>query len=211
VSEDLRGEIERGKSYDAFLKKKVEGLQEDMQRIEQMINNFNGTTLLGVTRDAIKDSFSDVTAHLQAVAKDLSQDRVPIMTPSLEEGLAVGEASGTAPSTQCKARVSTFDVIPFSEIKSQIDSNYCEIQTKTAKSIIERFGLGKQRKYVGMECQTEGRFVSMQDYDEMEQALFDKNKEAQALEKEIRDLKHGLLEKQDEISKFEKEKTWALT
>ena len=86
VSQDLRDEIRHKAIYDEFLKKKMENLQEEMERIEKMIERFSDTTLLGINREGIKDSFSEVSASLEAIAKDLGQDRVEIVTtPTLDE------------------------------------------------------------------------------------------------------------------------------
>ena len=61
----MRDEKARQQAYDRFLKKKMENLQEDMQRIENVVAAFEGTTLLGITRDEIKDTFSDVNLSLE--------------------------------------------------------------------------------------------------------------------------------------------------
>jgi len=38
--------------------------------------------------------------------------------------------------------VSRVDVMPFENIKNQIDSNYDEIQKKTTRAVVRRLGLG---------------------------------------------------------------------
>ena len=85
-----------------------------MARIEEMISRFNDTSLLGVNREIVKDTFSDVTAHLKTVLKDLSQERVNILSPGLEQELdGTDAATNQAEKQPQRARVSTFDVIPF--------------------------------------------------------------------------------------------------
>lgn len=66
--------------YDDFLKKKLTNLKEEMERIESKIDSFNGTTLLGEDRLSIKDTFSEVTVHLENIAKDLGQERVTLVS-----------------------------------------------------------------------------------------------------------------------------------
>jgi len=46
--------------------------------------------------------------------------------------------------------------MPFDEINNQINSNYCEIQTRTTKIVIDRLGLGTGiLKTSDATCQTE--------------------------------------------------------
>lgn len=68
----------RQKAYDKFLKKKMEDLQAEMNRINGMIKGFYENSLLGASRDAIKDTFSEVTTSLEAICEDLNQERVPL-------------------------------------------------------------------------------------------------------------------------------------
>ena len=42
-----------------------------------------------------------------------------------------------------KERVNKVEVMPFQAIKDQIDSNYNEIQARTARIVVDRLGLGK--------------------------------------------------------------------
>ena len=56
-----------------------------------------------------------------------------------EEGWGIKPATNQGPQQE---RVSRIEMVPFSKIKNQIDSNYSEIQTKTTRAVIERLGLG---------------------------------------------------------------------
>ena len=57
----------------------MENVEEEMKRINVMIKSFYDNSLLGASRDVTKDTFSEVTASLEAILKDLAQDRVNIM------------------------------------------------------------------------------------------------------------------------------------
>lgn len=63
----------------------MESLKEDMEKIENAIAHFEDNSLLGITRDSIKDTFSEVTTALEAIQRDLSQDRAPLMAQNLKE------------------------------------------------------------------------------------------------------------------------------
>ena len=54
------------------MKKKLENLRGEMNKIEVKIRNFNENSLRGYHPDNINDSFSEVTAYLDAIANDLS-------------------------------------------------------------------------------------------------------------------------------------------
>ena len=71
VNEDLKQEINKSRVYDRFLKAKLNNLKEEMSKIEEKILKFNDTTLLGISRDMIQDSFSEVTSSLEQIANDL--------------------------------------------------------------------------------------------------------------------------------------------
>lgn len=53
-------------------------LQAEMGRINGLIKGFYDNSLLGISREAIKDTFSEVTISLEAISQDLGQERVPI-------------------------------------------------------------------------------------------------------------------------------------
>lgn len=99
-----------------------------------MIQTFDETTLIGQTKDSIKNSFSQVTSDLEIVAADLGQKRVSVFSPGLEDN--------GSPSKAGKPRVNRIEVTPFYEFKNQIDNNYSEIQAKTTQAVIRRLGLG---------------------------------------------------------------------
>ena len=64
----------------------MKNLQEEMGRIETMIEKFNEHTLMGISREAIKDTFSEVSLTLEAIAKDMSTERVALTaSAALEE------------------------------------------------------------------------------------------------------------------------------
>jgi len=129
----------------------MKNLQEEMQRIEGMIEKFNEHTLMGISREAIKDTFSEVSLSLEAIAKDMSTERVALTASAALEDLenpSLKKKKTLKPGEKQvqpeKARVQTFDVMPFSTIKGQIDKNYSEIQSKTTRAVIKRLGLGKK-------------------------------------------------------------------
>ena len=70
---DLTGQLARQIAYDKFLKEKLENLSVEMIRIEGLIKNFYTDSLLEEGRDQIKDTFSEVTIALEAIASDLGQ------------------------------------------------------------------------------------------------------------------------------------------
>jgi len=49
----------------------VANIKSEMDRIEAMVQTFDATTLIGVIRKDIKDTFSEVTTSLETIAKDL--------------------------------------------------------------------------------------------------------------------------------------------
>ena len=58
-------------AYDNFLRKKMEDLQAEMLRINGLIKGFYENSLIGISREAIKDTFSEVTLSLEAISNDL--------------------------------------------------------------------------------------------------------------------------------------------
>lgn len=85
MNEDLKKDMIRQVAYDKFLKDKMENLETEMQRINVMIKGFYDNSLLGIRREDIKDTFSEVTASLEAISADLGQERVAIVTQSGEQ------------------------------------------------------------------------------------------------------------------------------
>ena len=71
--------------YDKFLKKKLDNLKDEMDRIEMKIDRFNDTTLLFEEKQVLRDTFSEVTTHLEGILSDLSQDRVAIISSQEDE------------------------------------------------------------------------------------------------------------------------------
>ena len=57
-----------------------------------MITGFYDNSLLGVSREIIKDTFSEVTTTLEAISCDLGQERVALFTP--DESAQRGGESG---------------------------------------------------------------------------------------------------------------------
>ena len=58
----------------------MDNLQVEMQRINGMIKGFYENSLIGISRENIKDTFSEVSTSLEAISNDLDQDRVAIET-----------------------------------------------------------------------------------------------------------------------------------
>ena len=56
----------------------MDNLQVEMQRINGMIKGFYENSLIGISRENIKDTFSEVSTSLEAISNDLDQDRVAI-------------------------------------------------------------------------------------------------------------------------------------
>ena len=62
-----------------------------MERIEGKIDRFNDITLLGEDRKLIKDTFSEVSVHLENIAHDLSQERVTLFSSQVVDENAAGQ------------------------------------------------------------------------------------------------------------------------
>ena len=58
----------------------MDNLQKEMKRINSMIQGFYENSLLGESRELIKDTFSEVTSALEAISSDLGQERVALVT-----------------------------------------------------------------------------------------------------------------------------------
>ena len=128
-----------------------------MTRIEGLIKNFYKDSLLDEGRDQVRDTFSEVTTMLDAIVDDLGQDRVALTT-SKGEVSASGQATG-------KHRVSKVEVMPFQDIKDQIDSNYNEIQSRTARIVVDKLGLGRGIiDTTSTAAQTMGELVDISEY-----------------------------------------------
>ena len=83
--------------------------------------------MLGVSRENIKDTFSEVTFALEAISYDLGQERVALVT---SDGVEHDAKSGQEGDGEGKMapQVSNIDsIMPFKVIQRQIDSNYEEI------------------------------------------------------------------------------------
>ena len=62
-------------------------LQKEMKRINVMITGFYDNSLLGVSREIIKDTFSEVTFALETISYDLGQERTALIT---SDGIGAG-------------------------------------------------------------------------------------------------------------------------
>lgn len=145
-----------------------------MKRINVMITGFYDNSLLGVSREIIKDTFSEVTTTLEAISFDLGQERVALFTPdeSAQRGGESGQ-EGAEPGQKSNV-VSQVEVMPFSTIKRQIDDNYNDIQTKTTQAVIKRLGLGTGvifTEHRGM--QTVDEYVHKDVYNALDSRCFD--------------------------------------
>ena len=90
-----------------------------MKRINVMITDFYDNSMLDINRTDIKDTFSEVTAALEAISCDLGQERVALFTPeeTAQRGGESGQEGaelGHKPKTKV---VSQVEVMPFSKIK----------------------------------------------------------------------------------------------
>ena len=54
-------------------------LKKEMEGIEEMIERFKSTTIIGESRDKLDVHFSGVTNALGAIAADLGQERVELV------------------------------------------------------------------------------------------------------------------------------------
>ena len=80
------------------------------------------------------------------------------LTTSKGEVSASGQATG-------KHRVSKVEVMPFQDIKDQIDSNYNEIQSRTARIVVDKLGLGRGIiDTTSTAAQTMGELVDISEY-----------------------------------------------
>ena len=133
VNQDLHSDLHKKYNHDKFLKKKLENFMEDIKRIENKIDQLNDTSILEEKRQKIKDSYSNVTALLDKIVRDLAKQRLPIRSQyDFEDSLVSSEDDGETNNSNVKK----LDVIPFQTFKEQIDQNYSEIQTKTKQAII---------------------------------------------------------------------------
>ena len=111
-----------------------------MERIGGMIKGLFDKSLLGEKREQINDQFSEVSDTLQTIMQDLGgQERITTLQGILEDNV-----SANVPAFVNKDRVEEVEVLPFKVIKKKIGLNYADIQARTTKIMVDKFGLSQK-------------------------------------------------------------------
>ena len=114
INEDLRKEAVRVQIYDKFLKKKMEDLHSEMEKIGVAIKGFEENSLKDANKNIFHDTFSDVTESLMTIQNDLCQERVDIFKDaSVPQSEKKGESGAARIARLAKHRVQQVEVLPF--------------------------------------------------------------------------------------------------
>ena len=182
----------------------MQNLNEEMKRIGGMIKGLFDTSLLGEKREMINDQFSEVSDTLETIMQDLGgQEKITALQGILEENIGAN-----VPAFMNKERVEEVEVIPFKVIKNKIGLNYADIQARTTKIMVDKFGLSQKSNItVPAFAQTEGHYVEKSLYNELDQNFFHSEEKVAKLLKEVESLQSTIDEKVNIIeSGVEREK-----